>query len=404
MNTIARVCLPLLLVSFLLTGCWFDDDDDDDEKEPYTILVYMAADNTLDGDVTYSLGQLRSGLTSKGAVVVYLDRDNQAPRLFKLTAGGNENDLKVYEEENSANAATLSQVIADTKKLVPSVKFGLVIWGHSMGWVPEDYQFPTRASSLSAGRQFPRTRYISIDDDPGSGASTYMEITDAAAALPASTAEFILFDVCLMASVEALYEIRHACDYVIAAPTEVLAEPDYKASGMPYAKILPYLYEGETGFKKACQAYYEYYRDLTYNGTDLNEDQAEQIRSATISLIDMRELDNLYAVTSGILQGKLAEAGVLDVSGFQVYHTAFIPQVFFDMGDVVAALSNDAQYLSFQAQLSKTVLSKFATDKFVTIPIDPNHFSGLSMYVPLAKWSANNEYGYYQSLDWFSVY
>lgn len=399
MDTITKVCLPLLLVSFSLTGCWFDDDDD---KEPCTILVYMAADNTLDGDVAYSLGQLRAGLSSKGVVVVYLDRDNKVPRLFRLTAEGNEKDLKVYEEENSANAATLSQVIADTKKLVPSDKFGLVIWGHSMGWVPDDYQFPTRATSLRASQRFPRTRYISIDDDPGSGGSAYMEITDAAAALPASTAEFILFDVCLMGSVEALYEIRHACDYVIASPTEVLAEPDYKASGMPYAKILPYLYEGKTGFIKACQAYYEYYKN--YTNASLESDLVEQIRSATISLIDMRELDGLHAVTSGILGGKFGEAGVLDVSGFQVYHTPFIPQVFFDMGDVMKALGNDAQYLTFQAQLSKTVLYKAATDKFISVPISQSHFSGLSMYVPLARWSANNEYRYYQSLDWFSVY
>ena len=401
MNTLAKLCLSLLLTSFLFTGCWFDDDDDD-EKEPYTILVYMAADNTLDGDVAYSLGQLRAGLSSKGAVLVYLDRDNKAPRLFRLTAEGNETDLKIYTEENSASATMLSQVIADTKELVPSEKFGLVIWGHSMGWVPEDYEMPTRAAGLRASQRFPRTRYISIDDDPGSSGSEYMEISDVAAALPALTAEFILFDVCLMGSVEALYELRHTCNYVIASPTEVLAEPDYKASGMPYAEILPYLFEGETGFKKACQAYYEYYRD--YTNADLESDLVEQIRSATISLIDMQEMEGLYTVTSGILKGKLAQAESLDVSGFQVYHTPFIPQVFFDMGDVVNALSNDAEYLTFQTQLNKTVLYHQATDKFISVSIDPAHFSGLSMYVPLAKWSGNNEYSYYQSLDWFGVY
>ena len=400
MNTLAKICLPLLLAVFFLTGCW---DDDDDDKVPYTILVYMAADNSLDQDVDYSLQQLRSGLTSKGAVVVYLDREGNDQTLFQLAAEEKDDILlKDYDEENSASASTLSRVITETKKSVPSEKFGLVIWGHSMGWVPENYETTTRAASLRLSQRFPRTRYISVDDDPGSGGSAYMEISDVAAALPASTAEFILFDVCLMASVEALYEIRYTCDYVIAAPTEVLAEPDYNASGMPYAEILPYLYEGETGFKKACQAYYEYYKN--YTNTDLESDLVEQLRSATISLIDMRELEGLYSVTSGILEGKFPQVEVLDVSGFQVYHTPFIPQVFFDMGDVVKALSNDAQYLTFQTQLDKTVLYRAATEKFINITIDPNHFSGLSMYVPLSKWSANNEYSYYKSLDWFNVY
>lgn len=400
MNMSAKISLIFFFVVFFLTGCW---DDDDDNKVPYTILVYMAADNSLDQDVDYSLQQLRSGLTNKGTVVVYLDRDGNDQTLFQLAAE-EKNDilLKNYDEENSASASTLSRVITETKKSVPSEKFGLVIWGHSMAWVPESYETTTRATSFRLNRDFPRTRYISIDDDPGNGGSAYMEISDVAAALPASTAEFILFDVCLMASVEALYEIRHTCDYVIASPTEVLAEPDYEASGMPYAVILPYLYEGETGLKKACQAYYEYYKN--YTNTDLEPDLVEQLRSATISLIDMQELEGLYSVTSGILEGKLPQAEGLDVSGFQVYHTPFKPQVFFDMGDVVEALSNDAQYLTFQAQLKKTVLYSAATEKFVNITIDPTHFSGLSMYVPLTKWSANKEYSYYKSLDWFNVY
>lgn len=47
--------------------------------------------------------------------------------------------------------------------------------------------------------------------DSESGGS--LEIKDMATALSPNVAEFILFDVCLMSSVEALYEIRNTCKY-----------------------------------------------------------------------------------------------------------------------------------------------------------------------------------------------
>ncbi|MGV8095410.1 MAG: clostripain-related cysteine peptidase [Mangrovibacterium sp.] len=388
MNKLGKIWLASLAVAFLLTGCWWNDDDDDPEE--YVILVYMAADNNLDSDVTYSLNQMKEGiLTSKGTVVIYLDRANKAPRLFKLSPDGEEIALKEYAEENSANASTLARVIKETKELVPSKKFGLIIWGHSMAWVPKGYGAETRVTSFRLNRDYPRTRYVALDSESGGS----LEIMDMADALPSNVAEFILFDVCLMSSVEALYEISNTCKYVIASPTEVLAEYSNNASGMPYAKALPYLFGGVTDLEKACEAYYDHYNGLS-----------GFYRSATISLIDMQQLDDLYSVTAGILEGKLPQAEVLNVSDFQIYYTSNAAPVFFDMGDVVKTLSNAAQYLTFQQQLNKTVLYKAATENFITIPIDQNHFSGLSMYVPLSKWSANKEYNYYFSLDWAGVY
>lgn len=387
MSKLGKIWLASLTVLFLLTGCWWKDDDDPEE---YVILVYMAADNNLDGDVTYSLNQMKEGaLASSGTVVIYLDRKNKTPRLFKLSPDGEEISLKEYAEENSANASILARVITETKELVPSRKFGLVIWGHSMAWVPKGYGSETQVTSFRLNKDYPRTRYVALDSESGGA----LEIKDMADALSPNVAEFILFDVCLMSSIEALYEIRNACKYAIASPTEVLAESDHDASGMPYAEVLPYLFGGLTDLGKACEAYYDHYNSL--NGL---------YKSATITLIDMQQLDELYSVAAGVLQGKFAEAGALDVSAFQVYHTTAAAPVFFDMGDVMNALGNDAEYLTFKSQLSKTVLYKAATENFITVPINQNHFSGLSMYVPLTKWSRNKEYNYYQSLDWFSVY
>lgn len=387
----------MCLLFFALTGC---SDDDEDELPPtpisYTTLIYMVADNTMDSDVDYSISQLKAGAKrSAGTAVVYVDRMDEVPRLFKITQAGEEVLLKNYEEENSANVETLVRVIEETKELVPSERFGLVLWSHSMGWVPSGYS-RTRSVWPDKGEQaFPRTRYIGPDFHPGNvTVDTMIEIDALAAGLPDHVAEYIWFDMCLMGSVEALYALRYKSDYLIASPMEVLAEGSYDASGIPYAKVLPYMFGGVEGLKQACNAYFQHYNGMKY----------DVLRSATITLVDAAQLDGLYDVVHGALSGHLADAAGMDVSGLQVYHTSDVPQVFFDLKDMVNRLKNTDDAL-LEAQLGKTVVYTAATASFKYVVIDRNKYCGLSVYVPLKKWKGNTEYQYYfESLEWGEIY
>lgn len=109
----------------------------------------------MDSDVDYSISQLKAGAKrSAGTAVVYVDRMDEAPRLFKITQAGEEVLLKNYEEENSANVETLVRVIEETKELVPSERFGLVLWSHSMGWVPSGYSVPGLYGRIRENRHF----------------------------------------------------------------------------------------------------------------------------------------------------------------------------------------------------------------------------------------------------------
>jgi len=267
-------------------------------------------------------------------------------------------------EENSANTATLTRVILEVKRLLPSDKFGLVFWSHSMGWLP--YQVSTR--------------YIGIDENPNDGTKvSVMEIDDIVAALPNNVAEYIWFDVCLMGNVEAMYAFRNKAKYLVGSPTEVLLEADYDASGIPYAKILPFLFGGEKELKSACELYYKHYNELNY----------EALRSASIVLVNAKGLNGLHEVTHKILSGRLInDVEIMDTQGIQTYHTRFIPQVFFDLSDFMHRVVTSGQYDEFQKQLSSTVIYKAATPWFTVsqdnkFEIDPDQFSGLSTYIPL---------------------
>ena len=390
-------CWAVVSLGLLFLASCSKEDDDLPSAVSYTTLIYMAADNSMDSEVDYTLEQLKTGAPkSGGTVVVYLDREDEVPRLFSISTDGTEIPLLDYDEENSASAGTLARVLEETKQLVPADRYGLIYWSHSMGWLPRDYTKNLKSSALKSESVFPRTRYLGIDDHPGEGTTwaTVMEIDKMADALSDHGLEYIWFDVCLMAGVEPLYELRNKCRYLVASPTEVLMEADYDASGVPYAEVLPYLFGGMTELTKACQIYYNHY----------NGKKQEILRSATISLIDAGQLGGLYSVTLDILNGNLVNASALDVSGLQVYHQGSIPPVFFDFRDAIEQFGTAAQQQTFEQQLEQTVIYKAATGKFVDLTIDPDHFSGLSCYVPLSKWQDNTEYAYYFTLDWSGVY
>lgn len=397
-----RPCKQLFLSGMCLllsvfTGCSNDKEDLPPAPVSYTALIYMIADNSMDSDVDYSISQLKAGARhSAGTAVVYVDRLNEAPRLFKITQAGEEVPLKSYAEDNSANIETLVEVIEETKKLVPSEKFGLVLWSHSMGWLPNGYSSGLRMTRGKAEQDFPRTRYIGPDFHPGDvpTSDNMIEVDELAESLPDHVAEYIWFDVCLMGCVEGLYAVRNKCNYLIASPTEVLVEADYDASGIPYAKVLPYMFGGAEELKQACRAYYNHYNGMKY----------DVLRSATITLVDAKQLDGLYDVVHGILGGHLSEVESMDTSGLQAYHTKDVPGVFFDLKDMVNRLKSTDDAI-LEAQLEKTVVYTEATVSFKNVAIDRNRYCGLSVYVPLRKWEKNAEYKYYfESLEWGRIY
>jgi hypothetical protein len=390
------VLLPIVL--FLFHSC-----KDDEEVFPspvsFTTLIYMAADNDMDSQVDYTLAQLKAGTRrSAGTVAVYLDRKDAAPRLFGITQTGEERLLKTYEEGNSADPVMLADVVSDVQRLLPAEKFGLVLWSHGMGWLPYGHS-PAKAATLRNESAFPNTRYICLDRYDGTGGQSYvMEIDALAKALPDNALEYIWFDACLMGSVETFYALRRKCRYLVASPTNVLAEAGYDASGIPYSKVLPYLFGGKDELLKACGSYMEHYRSRKYS----------ILRSASITLADAGQLDSLYRTVRTLLTGNLSLPTNLNKEGIQVYHSGKEPQVFFDMAGILKKAGNGSlqAYETFENQLKRTVLYRDATDKIVDeLVINSVQYSGLSMYLPQAAWKNTREYRYYfEKMEWAEVY
>lgn len=349
-----------------------------------TVLVYMAADNSLSSDGYSNIRLMLEGMKKvSGRLVIYFDPLDDVPRLMTVEkdASGNPrlDTVAIYQEENSASVKVLGQVVNRVRSLYPADSYGLILWSHGMAWLPENYNFPQSYSTYERKGEMPRTKYFGEDRHPGAQSGIgYMDIWDLGKELPAGF-NFILFDACFMSSVESLYELRNKTEYVIAAPAEVIAD------GFPYDQIMSCLWGGEAEMKQVCREYYNYYNNHVNGGN---------WRSAMIALVKVTELEALAVKAREILKGRM---DLIDAWTYPL-STSFLPAVFFDLGDYVRNMASAEEYAAFKTVLDQAVIYKATTEKFFGVSVPEENFSGLSVYIPYSKWASMNTF--YYSLSW----
>ena len=352
-----------------------------------TVLLYLAGDNNLNRYAYTNINSLCEGMKGvSGQVVVYLDPAGSVPCLMVVQGGSNPtiDTLEFYEEEDSADPATLQRVIAETKRRFPSDSYGLILWSHGQGWHPMPSNFSGAMSFRRVGTPYILTKWFGQDETlPEGGGDSYMEVEELMEGITGHW-DFIMFDACFMASVEVLYELRDKADYFVASPAEIITD------GFPYADAARYFWGGENDLKQVCRAYYNYYA---------NHQGVEAFRSATLSLVKASELGALAQAAHEAV-GMAGEEGVGDVWRYPLIGSP-LPDVFYDLGDYVNVMGTEEGKAAFREQLARTVVYKVATDEFGDEnrrPIPTDRYSGLSCYIPQSRWPAMNEY--YSTLGW----
>ncbi len=322
-----------------------------------TIIVYMAADNDLYYDAFVNLQQIKKGFSENGTrLIVFFDPIDENPCLAEVHP--NEDIIvKSYPELNSANPDVLREVIQDVIELYPAQEYGLILWSHGTSWMPAE----------STLRSF------------GSDSDTRMNIPDLARSLPVKF-NFILFDACLMGSVEVVYELKDKADYIIASSTETVYE------GFPYEQIIPKLIQTQIDFNAVAQSYFDYYNA-----------QQNAHQSATVSVIDTHYLPELAYSLKQLVERSNVNLQSFDRTSVQrldVYKEQYV----FDLLDFVDKLLPEADKNNFTAQLNKLVQYKNHTPQFI-LEYNINTYCGLSCYIPLFDRNDLNEY--YKTLKWY---
>lgn len=358
-----RYTILLLLLVFVALACDpVNENAPEFEQKQKTVLVYMAANNNLSANAESNLVSMKGGyVPTDDNLLVYMHLPNTTPVLLKLHKDESgavvQDTVYRFPAQNSADPKSLSSVLKVSQTMFPAQEFGLVLWSHGTGWLPQGYY--TKSFGSDDGKE--------------------MDVKDLASALPCKM-DFVLFDACLMGGIEVAYELKDSVGYVISSPAEILSQ------GFPYSKIMEHIFRSPMELESVAKEYFDHYNN-----------QSGSMRSATISVVKCSELDALADETAKILKEYGDNIGSVDTLNIQRYYRGK-KHWFYDFGNYIHELSggNDAQ---FQVALGKAVVYKAATPYFLEIAIDRNKYSGLSTYIPSP--TADKELiEYYSKFKW----
>ena len=376
----SRILYILCFVFFFMVSC---EKDEIDVPKYRTLMVYLAGNNNLAGSLRNNIRDMMKGWSKSydGNIVIFYEGSGSTGSqllTFEWKKGvATELVLRTYDGLSSSSPATLKQAIQDMQALYPAESYGMIFGSHASGWLtPALEGHAGRSMNLS---ETPLTRSFAAS----------MDVRDMAAAVPDGM-DFIVFDACLMSSIETLYEFRNKAKYIVACPTETPAE------GFPYSRMMSYFWKKDNklveGLEDICEVYYEYF----------NSGIANQFGS--IALINTAELDNLYDLTSQILRGRADDAGKIggnDVYFYPKVEQYYIYDLFFDLKDYIRHMS-PSMVDSYQKQLEKVVLYKAVTNPFYRTTIPEEKFSGISTYIPRSFWYSETKV--YWDFPWAGVY
>ena len=323
-----------------------------------------------EGDILIKSPTLMMGYY--GNLIVYYAPAGSPPELLRIKEENGvvkKIHLKDYEKQNSADPDVMRSVIGEVVSQYPADSYGLVLWSHGTAWLPSDYQNKLKAF--------------------GQDGNNWMEIDDLAKGLPDDLFDFILFDARYMASVECTYELRNKAEYILASPTETMAD------GWPYEEMMPQLFATDLQLEKVGETFYNHYLNNTYP-------------YATVSLTKTSELDNLKSVTHDILADK-TESDIYSLDPKKMQRLEYLyrsPGMLYDFNDYIKQLATAEQYDRFISCLDKAVVYKAHTPKSYyaaignALPI--KSYCGLTIFVPQESLPKMLEW-YKQRVGWYKA-
>ncbi|MCH5168191.1 MAG: hypothetical protein J1F27_01015 [Prevotellaceae bacterium] len=376
--------LIILLYSILLSGCHDDIEPPIDPTPPQTeaertVIVYMAADNSLNGAVGQDMAEMIRGkdqIPENVNFLIYLD-DRKLPAIYELSAKRGTQLWKQYDEEHcSTDSTTMLSILREIEQAFPARHYGLSLWSHATGWAPRRNTFGKDENRGNASTDKPDEMEIPV-------------LRDVLARLPKF--DYIFFDACFMQSIEVAYELRDVTDWMIGSPAEI------PGPGAPYDKIMNALCQGDV--EGIVRGYDSAYPDYPYTGV-------------LLSCIDCSKLELLAETTGHLLTPFFTEHTEPSVSGFQPYSTYIHKYTYcFDMRTTMRRLLSDEDYAAWMEAFNEAVPLRtlsdthtwYANTSSVSRVYDPECYGGVSMFVPL---SAYNAYGWnedFQNTSWYKA-
>ena len=379
MKKIKYISIAFVLGLFtILSSCIKNNTDDPEYRR--VVVLYLAANNNLSSYASNNIISLKEGYLpgedSKDIVLIYSHLSGSNPkllRLYKDDSGKVQEDVVAnFDSQNSATPQVLENLLNKIKIIFPAEEYGLILWSHASGWLPQGYY-----SSPTGFNAYMPDPYAGIVKSFGEDSGVEMEITDLKDAIPYHLS-FIIFDCCFMGGIETAYELKDKCDYIVASPTEILA------TGFPYDQVMKPLFERTADLNETCQIFYDYYNGMS--GVN---------KSATIAIYQTDKLQQVAAASKIIFNNNRSKIATLNMSQVQKYFR-LDRHWFYDLSDLMESIAMPSEFTNFKSALDNAVIAKWYTDNFIDIKI--NSFSGISTYIQ----NPTNSYldNFYKGYQW----
>ena len=386
------VVLTVITVTTVLVACNHNDEPDP-VQDLRTVLVYIAADNTLTSIAADDIAEMVSGFAAvdadKNNLLVYVDTQSAKSFLYQITKDSkgavSKKVLYQYEEQNSVYPTVMAEVYNRAFSAFPAKSYGLVLWSHGDGWLPS----PANISASKAS-----TRWF------GQDGTSYMDISSLNTALnSAPHFDFILFDACFMQSVEVAYELKDRADYFIGAPNEI------PGPGAYYTELVPAMFSQANDLASTvAHGYYDYYAAKYTGQLGSNENWTMGV---TVSVLKSSEVQALATATAAILPKYITNGSAINVSSIYSYDPRST-YYYYDLKGLVQSLTSSDDQTLFSAWSDAFELAvplHLTTDKtyssFVYGMISMAGSSGLSAYIPRSSYVSLNTF--YHSYAWYSA-
>ena len=391
----------------VLAACSSDDDSANSlvpQSSERTVIVYMSGENTLTAYVNSNLRQMKEGsrqLSASSCLLVFVDKSktSELPWLARIRDGQVTDSVSLADmgvsqkDEYASDPQVMEDVLKYAVSHYPATRdYGLVLWGHSTGWLIADSIAYTRAYGVDNGIN------SSVTNE-----GKWMNVPTLARVLgKLPHLKFIFADCCNFMCLESLYELRSVADYVIGSPAEIPQE------GAPYEKLVPAMFDKDNFATLMVDYYYARKND----GLDL-----------PLTVVKMSEMEPLAQATRTALQAvKEAQAtDYADLTGliyYYYYDQRFfydpIHNIFYDAGDFMRAKAPEASYQQWKQALDKAVVKKTFAAKWRTnkkwdtfygnnfTPTEERQ-SGVSMYIAQSPFAGKHAVYQHdiQQLAWY---
>jgi len=255
-----------------LFGCYKEKEiiiPDVVDVDEEVVLFIVEANNNLKYEAFQTINRLETSITKSQNILVYVNSDDDNSFLLRVKK---DDDEYIFNSDTIARFNKIDDNIITISECLAWIKgkwniSGIVFWSHGTSWYPDT--IPNKSLN---GKQFydnhGQIKLKSFGDDRGKK----IDIKRLASTIP--NVDFLIFDACSMATMEVLYEFKDKAKYIVASPTETLAE------SMPYQNVTRFLTSSPKDLESICKMYIDYYKSYT----DLR-------RSASISLFDMSKFD-----------------------------------------------------------------------------------------------------------------